>query len=96
LQKRIIQVRTETQYLFLLIAPNGCTADVPPRWAFVCGRLRRYVRQCGVGCWLFFIFLFFLFFLFFYTRNLAVYVRNSNWLPPQYFVDFQGFTIFNV
>ena len=38
----------------IMIAENGCAADVPPRWAFVCGLLRRYVRQRGVLRRLFF------------------------------------------
>ena len=46
-------------FYFLIIARNGCAADVPPRWAFVWGLLRRYVQQRGVRSSIFFYFFIF-------------------------------------
>ena len=46
----------------MFIARNGCAHDVPPRWAFVRGLLRRHVRERDVPR-------FFLFFNDFLVKN---------------------------
>ena len=52
----------------IMIAANVCAHDVPPRWAFVCGLLRRYVRERDVPCCLF-LWPFSLAFFYFLVKN---------------------------
>ncbi|MFN0201922.1 MAG: hypothetical protein ACKVTZ_10400 [Bacteroidia bacterium] len=42
------QVRRLVIFFYFLISPNVCAADVPPRWAFVCGLLAAGWREHGV------------------------------------------------
>jgi hypothetical protein len=57
----ILNRRTDA---FFLLSWNGCTADVPPRWAFVCGLLAAGWREHGVQrIPFFYFFILFLFFL---------------------------------